>query len=387
MTVNMWSVPETKVVQEIERRLDDGENADVLATVVDVEGNAYRRPGAKSLSRSDGSGIGTITPGCLEDEIHDASASVRESGRPELVKYDLMEDEEDGWGLGVGCNGIIDVLLEPLSVTYQPVVEAFTGGRSIAVCTVLDSDNDHTLSPGDRAYYHPDDDRLSTPSGDTASAWPVDQLAGPANEFASRGNASTLEVEHDGLTLSIFVDGVAPPEELVIFGTGHDVTPVTEFGAKTGFRVTVVGFRGAVDLEDRFPDADRTVTTSAGRLADDINLGPGTHAVVMTHNFLDDRLTVDALLDAGVPYIGLMGPHDRFERMLEAFESEGRSIDREALETVYTPVGLDLGDGSPYGIAHSIVAEVIAVANDRKPRHLRERDGHIHERVDLDPVG
>ena len=387
MTVNTWSVPETELLQEIERRLDDGGDTDVLATIVRVEGNAYRRPGAKSLLGTDGSGVGSITPGCLEDEIRAASDSVRESGRPELVTYDLMEDESDGWGLGVGCNGIIDVLLEPLSVTYRPVVDAVTGGHSIAVCTVLDSDTAHTLSPGDRAYYHPEEDRLSTPADEPASAWPADLLAAPAGEFATRENASALEVEHDGTTLSVFVDGLAPPAELVVFGTSHDVAPVTEFGAKTGFRVTVVGFRGAVDLEDRFPDADRTVTTSPARLGDDVDLGPRTYAVVMTHNFLDDRLAVDALLDAGVPYIGLMGPHDRFERMLEAFDADGRSVDRDALEAVYTPVGLDLGDGSPYGIAHSIVAELLAVANGRQPRHLRERGDHIHERVDHDPIG
>ncbi|MFC6718970.1 XdhC family protein [Natrialbaceae archaeon GCM10025810] len=388
MTTDTWSVPEIELVQRIERRLDDGSD-DVLATIVDVEGNAYRRPGGKSLLAADGSGIGSITPGCLEDDLATAAASVRERGRPELVTYDLMEGDDDAWGLGIGCNGIIDVLLEPLTEAYRPAVDAFADGRDVAVCTALESagdgdGGDRALSRGDRAYYHPDEDRLSTPAGEPASNWPAAEIADATGDLASRGTAGTLEIERDGATLTIFVDVLAAPDELVIFGTGNDVAPVTEFGSKTGFRVCVVGFRGAVDLEERFPHADRTLTTSPARVADDLDLGPRTHAVVMTHNFLDDRLTVEALLDAEVPYIGLMGPHERFEQMLEAFEADGRTLDRAELESVYTPIGLDLGDGSPYGIAHSIVAEVLAVANDRTPRHLREREGHIHERVDVD---
>jgi len=162
------------------------------------------------------------------------------------------------------------------------------------------------------------------------------------------------------------------------------VGPVTELAAKNDFRVTVVGFRGAVDLAERFPAADRTLTTSPGTLTEDVDLGADTHAVVMTHNFVDDRLTVEALLDASVPYIGLMGPRERFDQMLDAFAEEGRTFDGDDLSALFTPVGLDLGGGSPYQIAHSIVAEVLAVANDRTPRHLKTREGPIHDRVDVD---
>ncbi len=381
MSRNTWSVPEIEIVQHMKRQLESKAD-DVLATVVRVEGNAYRRPGAKSLLGSDGQGIGSITAGCLEDEILAAAESVRETGRPELVTYNLLEDD-DVWGLGVGCNGIIDLLLEPLSQTYRPAVEAFTDMRDIAVCTVLESADEHALSRGDRTYYYPDTDQLSTSIGDPATAWPVTDLTGPATTLATEGKARTLKIDHDGKTLSVFVDGLPSPSELVVFGTGHDVAPVTEFGTKAGFQVTVVGFRGAVDLEGRFPEADRTVTTSPARLVDDLEFGSRTYAVVMTHNFLDDRLTVKTLLDASVPYIGLMGPHERFEKMLEAFEEDGRTVDETNLETLYTPIGLDLGDGTPYGIAHSIVAEVLAVSNDRMPRHHREREGHIHKRVDV----
>jgi xanthine dehydrogenase accessory factor len=383
MTQSDWSVPETAVVQRIRDRLDADET-DVLATIVDVEGNAYRRPGAKMLLDEGGTGVGSITAGCLEDELVAVGEEVRETGRPRLVTYDLMEDdEEDTWGLGVGCNGIIKVLLEPLNRTYRPAVEAFFDGRDVGIVTVLDSGGT-AFEQGDRAYYHPADGALRTPEGDAATEWPSASLSGPAGELADRGSADTVTVDTDDGELTVFIDGLAAPPELVVFGTGHDVGPVTEFAAKNDFRVTVVGFRGAVELEERFPAADRVVTTSPGTVGDDLDLDDSTYAVVMTHNFVDDRLTVEALLDADVPYVGLMGPRDRFEEMLDDFEAEGTSFSEDALSSLYTPVGLDLGGGSPFQIAHSIVAEALAVSNDRTPQHLKSREGAIHDRVDVE---
>ena len=401
MTASNWSVPETEVVQRVRDRLD-ADGTDVLATIVDVEGNAYRRPGAKMLLDDDGAGVGSITAGCIEDDLLAAAETVRETGRPDRVTYDLMEDDDDVWGLGVGCNGVIDVLLEPLDETYRPAVESFDAGRDVAVLTVLSAGDDggnHDAGDGasgdsgdtdrgrlgERAYYHPDEDRFTLPDGSPADGWPTDALAGPASDLAARGAADVVTVEDGaGATLEAFVDGLAAPDDLVVFGTGHDVGPVVELGERNDFRVTVVGFRGGVDLDARFPDAHRTVTTSPAGVDDALDIDDRTHAVVMTHNFVDDRIAVEALLRSPAPYVGLMGPRERFEEMLEAYDDEGTTFDESELASLYTPVGLDLGGGSPYQIAHSIVGEALAVSNGRTPRHLREREGHIHDRVDVE---
>lgn len=388
MTRSKWSVPETEVVQRVHERLDVGGD-DVLATIVGVEGNAYRRPGAKMLLDESGDGVGSITAGCLEDDLLRAAESVRQTGRPELVTYDLMDDDDDVWGLGVGCNGVIDVLLEPLTETYRPAVDAFSSGRNVAVLTVLEHGDDeageksHTLPRGDRAYYYPDDGTFVTADGDPATDWPT-RLVDAAETLANSGRADVVGVVDGETRFDVFVDGLRAPPELVLFGTGHDVGPVTELAAKNDFRVTVVGFRGGVDLDERFPDADATVTTSPAAIGDELTLSGRTYAVVMTHNFVDDRLTVEALLDASVPYVGLMGPRERFIEMREAFADEGRQFTEDELSTLYTPIGLDLGGGSPYQIAHSIVAEVLAVSNGRTPNHLKTREGHIHERVTVE---
>ncbi|MFB6305175.1 MAG: XdhC family protein [Haloferacaceae archaeon] len=376
-----WSVPETEVLAAV-RDLLAGDREGVLATVVDVEGSAYRRPGAKMVVTADGEGTGAITAGCLEDEVQQLAREVLDAGEPRVETYDLMDDDgDDVWGLGVGCNGIIDVLLEPLSDAdaYRPAVEANERGEDVAVLTVLDGPTD-----GRRAYYHPGRDAFEGVGVPEAAR---EALREPAADLAGRGRADTVTVETPDGDVTVFVDGVAAPPELVVFGSGHDVGPVVDLAKRNDFRVTVCAFRGAVDLAARFPAADRRLSVAAPRVGEELDLDDDTYAVVASHNFVDDRLAVEALLDSPVPYVGLMGPHERFEEMLEEFREEGRAFGEDDLESLYTPVGLDLGGGSPHQIATSIVAEVLAVHNDRDPGHLRDRKGHIHERVELAPDG
>jgi len=370
-----WSVPEVDVFASL-RDLLAADRRAVVATVVDVEGSAYRRPGAKMVVEESGGGLGHITAGCLEDEVVDLAGAVLDADAARIETYDLMNDEDDVWGLGVGCNGVIDVLLEPLDDRFRPLVEAYEAGAPVGAAVVLDGD----APRGARAYYRDG----SVTAGDGFPDRLADAVASPAAELLEAGASNTLTLETDAGTAEVFVDGVRPPPRLVVCGSGHDAGPVVELGHKNGFRVTVVGFRGAVDLEARVPGADDHLSTAPARIADAVDPDGRTYAVVMTHNFVDDRLAVEQLVDSPAPYVGLMGPRDRFEEMLEAFEEEGRTFTEADLETLYTPVGIDLGAGSPYGIATSIVAEATAVRNDRDPRHLREREGPIHDRTDVE---
>jgi xanthine dehydrogenase accessory factor len=149
----------------------------------------------------------------------------------------------------------------------------------------------------------------------------------------------------------------------VVVGTGPDVGPIADLGSKAGFRVTVCGFRGANATPERFPAADEVVSTSPAQIRETLDLDDDTHVVVATHNFVDDRIAVEELLQSPVPYVGLLGPRERFEEMLEEYAAEGQTFSDEELDALYTPVGLDLGAGSPYGIATSIVSDAIVGRN------------------------
>lgn len=375
MTEGDWSVPETDVLASMRDLLDAGRAA-VVATVVGVEGSAYRRPGAKMIVEEGGGGLGHITAGCLEDEVFALAAEITEAGAPRIETYDLMEDENDVWGLGVGCNGIIDILLEPLDESYQPAIDAFEAGEPIGVITALSGD----VPLGAKAYYRGETVEVEEGFPD----WLADAVTEPAAKLVTEGGADTVHIDTPDGTAEVFIDGIRPAPDLVVYGSGHDVGPVVELGKKNDFRVTVVGFRGGVALEDRFPDADAVTVTSPTNAGTAVDVDEDTYTVVMTHNFIDDRLVMESLVDTPTPYIGLMGPRERFEEILEEFEAEGRTFTDAELDAVYTPIGLDLGGGSPYQIATSIVAEVMAVANDRDPKHLKEREGPIHERTTVE---
>jgi xanthine dehydrogenase accessory factor len=141
----------------------DGDGTAVLATVIGVEGSAYRRPGAKMLVDAD-AGVGSITAGCLEDEVLDIADSVRAAGRPRVERFDLTGDD-DVWGLGVGCNGVIDILLEPLGEGYRPVVDAYEAGDRAVVYTVVGGDE-----VGDRRGSTTPSSPSTTPASSTATA-------------------------------------------------------------------------------------------------------------------------------------------------------------------------------------------------------------------------
>jgi xanthine dehydrogenase accessory factor len=378
MTAGDWSVPETEVMDAVGDAIDD--RRAVLATVVDVVGNAYRRPGAKMVIAEEGDGIGSITAGCLEDEVLAIAEDVIAEGRPRVEQFDLTGDD-DVWGLGVGCNGVIDILLEPLEDSYRPVVDAYRRGDDIAAMTVLEASGAETRR-GDRAYAVPGDGSLSF-DGPGWPDWLLADLEEPTAQLLSTETSDTLELEREGERVEVFVDAVTAPPDLVIFGSGHDVAPVADLASQVDFRVTVASFRGATATEERFPDADEVVSTSPADIRDALDLDETTYAVVMTHNFIDDRIALEELLGTPVPYIGLLGPHGRFEEIREDLSEDGRELTEGELERLYTPAGLDLGGGTPFHIAQSIAAEVTAVRFGRDPKHLREREGHIHERPSL----
>jgi xanthine dehydrogenase accessory factor len=373
MSDSNWSVPETEVLSAVGDALDAGREA-VLATVIDVEGSAYRRPGAKMMIE-DGESAGSVTAGCLEDEVRTLAADVRAAGEPRVETFDLTGDDGT-WGLGMGCNGIITILLEPVDESHRPVVERVAEGEDVGVVTVVDGDRPR----GERGYYTPDEGFF----GDLP-AWLHAELTEPTAALLGQGDTDTLQIDRDEGDVEVFVDGIEAPPHLVVFGSGPDVGPVVDLAKRVDFRVTVVGFRGAQATSEAFPAADEVLASSPANVESAVAFDPDTYAVVMTHNFVDDRLVLEALLDTPVPYIGLMGPTERFEELLDAFADEGVALPEDAFERIHTPIGLDLGGDSPYRIAYSIVGELLTVANDRTPQHLSEREGPIHDRTTADP--
>lgn len=371
-----WSKSRAEIYANLTEAVASGKEM-AVATVTGVEGSAYRRPGAKMLIDTEGGGAGAITAGCLEDSVRKIGQSTIEDGRPRTEKFDLMDD--DGWGMGLGCNGIIDIFVEPADGSWRYPLAALEEKRPVTVLTIVES-SASDVSVGDRAIV---DESGYRAAGADRGDLPEDVARAVLDGWSVEGGHETgvSDVETGDGTVSVFVDRLEPVPDLIVFGSQNDVKPVTELARTVGFEVTVASGRGARAEDDLFPAAHRVEAVAPDDIDEVVRVPEYCYVVVMSHNIVDDRLAIQRLVeDVSVQYIGLMGPEDRFETLLSAVESERPDLEDAIRSAVTTPVGLDLGGGEPAQIALSIVAEALAVSNGRDGSRLSERSGPIHPR-------
>ena len=334
-----------------------------LATVVRISGSAYRRAGAKLLVEESGATLGGVSGGCLEADVREIALAVLREGGARLRHYETGDDDRTVWGLGLGCNGAVDIFV-------QPVTSAETLDLARRVRTLLAGDAPFTVSTVVRGPATALGRMLvagdGPPDGSTGIPALDDEVVRHAQAHLAAGESQFYDLDSTG----VFTDVHVPPPRLVICGAGDDAIPLATHASKVGYRVTVVDHRPAYLSRERFPDAER-VDSRPGDGLDGLPLGPRTQSVVMTHSFAHDREWVRGLLRTDVPYIGLLGPAARRDAILE-------QIDAADSDRLFAPVGLDLGADGPEQVAVSILAELLAVLAASEPRHLRERAGVIH---------
>jgi xanthine dehydrogenase accessory factor len=349
-----------------------------LATIVAVRGSTYRRPGARLLVPRTGPMVGNISGGCLEGEVQEAAREVMESGIPRLLTFDLTADDEAVWGWGLGCNGVIDVFVEPAERAAEVAGAlrlALEEERPIAHVTVLDSAS-AAVRPGSHMVVHSEGRRegtLGSPEDDLTFAQEAEQAIEDAE-------SRIMAVGSEEGQIRAFVEVLEPPPRVLVCGAGHDAIPLVRHAAALGWRVTVADDREAFLTPNRFPGASEFVHTEPERMAENARLDRRTHAVVMTHNFLRDLGYLRSLLGTEVAYIGMLGPRDRLDRLIENLAREGVRPAEDDLPKLHGPAGLDLGAEGPEEIAAAIVAEILAVRRGRDAGFLRDRTGPIHDR-------
>ena len=348
-----------------------------LATIVAVRGSTYRRPGARLLVPEDGAPVGNISGGCLEGDVADVARIVMDEGRARLASWDLTADDDAVWGLGLGCNGAIEVFIEPADRAAEvahALRTALDEEQPISLVTVLGS-GDTRVTPGARLVVRPDGETegsLGDPVVDEeAREAALEQLE------AERSEIRTLE----GGDVRSFVEVLEPPLRLVICGAGHDAIPMVRAAAVVGWNAVVVDDRPAFLTPERFPDAHGFVGfDDPGDVAKAANIDPRSYVVVMTHNFLRDKEYLRSLLTTDAAYIAMLGPAARTQRLLMELADEGVAIPDPVREALHGPAGLDLGAEGPEEIAQAIVAEIVAVKRGRRGGFLRERPTPIHDR-------
>ncbi|WP_434111096.1 XdhC family protein [Methylocaldum sp. GT1TLB] len=371
---------QSKELQDILSALKDGTKPRALATVIEARGSTYRRAGARLLILEDGSTVGCVSGGCLEADICARSEDIAADGRPAVVTYDHTSDADLVFGLALGCNGVIRVLVEPLLQgeipAYLQAVENSLGSRRpLAVAVVVGCGGDLRHRSGERLWIGAD----NTIGGELGQSPYAERIVDDARMVLSSGRSELKTYGSGSGELEIFVEAIRPPLALIIFGAGHDAIPLADLAKRLGWDVTVVDGRPAYAARERFPMADEVRLCRADAVANEISLEGAGAAVVMNHNYHHDRAILAHLLHSPVSYIGMLGPRKRTQKMLEELAQDGLSLDEARLGRLHGPVGLDIGAETPEQVALSIIAEILAVSSDRSGAPLKYREAPIHD--------
>jgi xanthine dehydrogenase accessory factor len=354
---------ETAAVLDQASRLAAAGVRSAVATVVRISGSAYRRPGAKFLAAEDGSTNGGVSGGCLETDVRAIALEVIREGSPRLLHYDTGSDEEMVWGLGLGCEGAVDVFVTPIagelvSRSVPRIRELMAEGLPFAICTPVEGPHaGSTMVLG-----------AGTGSGTTGSP---ELDAACADHVPARIEDGRSGLERIG-GHPVFVDILRPPPTLFVFGAGDDARPLSAIAAEAGFSVTVIDHRRGYLSAERFPAPARLVLRRSEDGVQDLGLDRRSFVVIQMHALQHDREWLRAVENEPVAYVGLLGPNARKQHILQqlGMKDGGR---------LFAPVGLDVGADGPEQVAISIVAEMLAVHAGRNPEHLRDKAGGIHE--------
>lgn len=350
----------------------------MLATVVRITGSSYGGVGARMLVRVDGTTVGLVSGGCLESDIAEHARRVNSTGIAEVVRYDTLDDDDAPWGLGLGCNGLIDILLEPLPAERARSVadllqRALDGDAASAIATVIHVVDADFNSPSVGAHALLIENSIFT-SGEWGSGFVLADASASATDAIKSGRRGLVR-DFDGVEIAFEV--INPSVHLVVCGSGPDAGPIAEFAVKLGWDVTVVDHRaGASERASRFPGAQVVECLDALKLADCVELTSRSAAVVVSHHYERDRNYLHSLLQSETAYVGMLGPRARTERMFADLEADPVPLKPD--DRVFSPVGMDIGGDGPDAIALAVIAEITAVTNARAGGHLRDKRGPLH---------
>ena len=343
-----------------------------LATVVEVLGSAYRRPGARMLVTDDGELTGAISGGCLEGDARQRARRVIFQGEPALVTYDTRDEDDPRHGLGPGCQGVVRILLEPLdfqdATNPLEILRHFAQHPAPAVlATVFE-----TGAAGLKATVG---QRLLLAETGTLQGSPL--LAAPLAEAAratlAAGQSQVLDLDTAAGPVRALLEVLVPPLRLVVYGAGNDAQSLVRLAASLGWHITVVDGRPNLATPARFPDAAAVRVVPVRELETALP-DPLAYHVLLSHNYAYDLAALQTLRHSPAPYVGLLGPRLKAQRLLDELDGDTETL----RQRLHSPIGLDLGSETPEEIALAIVAEIQAQRSGRQGRPLRERAGTVH---------
>jgi xanthine dehydrogenase accessory factor len=370
-------VKEFKTILSEYKKIDFTKRKAALATVVKVRGSSYRSPGARMLITDDGTWVGSISGGCLEGDALRKARKVMTEKKPLTVTYDTREESNQNLGIGLGCNGVIDVFIEPLdSNTSNNSISLFesfvTAEEPVAMAILFDGGPEI----GEKMIVAADG-RSSREFSDHGLS---ELVHGDLLRIFNTRKSEARKYFYGGSEREVFIELIQPSISLLIFGGGFDARPVSQLAKSLGWEVQVTDECVAHIAPIFFPEADKLSLCQREYIDRDFKITPYTACVLMSHNYEYDRDVLKKIIGSETPFIGILGPRKRFDKMLEEFQKDDFEIIDEQIQRIHSPIGLDIGAETPDEIAVSIIAEIQTRFANRSGGFLKHRDGPIHER-------
>lgn len=331
-------------IHEILNEITSSKEGDVFATIIHVEGSAYRKEGTSMLFKGNGKEVGLLSAGCLEADLSYRVQETRVRKTPQTVTYDMSAEDDLTWGNGAGCNGIITVLLEPIDESMFNLLTRLKtfllNGTSVSMMKILSNDNndvDTLFIVDEKTFFGNCNERK------------LDQLKSVLNELQYTNQKSGLRtIEPVGTNM--YLHTFHPKPRLFVFGAGKDAIPLVKLASLAGFFVTLIDWRADLCSKEFFPDADELLVGFPSEIIPRLQLTTSDSAIIITHQFQKDKEILNQILNINLKYLGVLGGKKRIQRLLD-----GKKIDSE----INSPAGLQIGAEGPEEIAISIVGELI----------------------------
>jgi xanthine/CO dehydrogenase XdhC/CoxF family maturation factor len=371
-----------EIIKAYEAAVHTGKKS-ALAAVVHLDGSSYRRPGARMMVTDEGELTGAISGGCLEGDALRKAMLVLSQQQSKLVTYDTNDEDDATVGIQLGCAGIIQVLFEPVNPNnpnnpiqlLRKVVALRQKSVLVTLFSLEDKRNEQTGTC-----------LLMEENGNISGTIPFPELHDAIMEDvheAMRQQSSSFK-NYLGKNLSVtgFIEFLKPAVSLVVVGAGNDAIPMMQIADTIGWEVRVVDGRSTHAKPERFVSACQVLVSKPEKVLEQIPIDEQTVFVMMTHNYNYDLAMLKALVQRKVTYIGILGPRKKLDRMLDELRNEGMQLSKEQLNTIYGPVGLEIGAETAEEIALSIIAEIRAVLSGKPGGSLRNKQDVIHARTD-----
>lgn len=333
------------------------ENKLALATIIRVKGSAYRREGTRMIILKNGDWFGNISGGCLEGDILRKALSVIDNEKSMLVTYDTRESKNKEIRVALGCNGIIDILIEPVTTEVAHLCRE--------ILNIFDAEQTASLKT-----------QLKFEHKEVHISRELKKISSSEKNELPEKSENFCEVIRTSKGFDL-LEMIGFQRKLVIWGSGPDTIPLANFSRQLGWKTIVVAEKISKAQKEKIEGIE-FVETIPENIIDKVNFHQNTAIVLVSHDYYRDYFVLEKVVNSDLKYIGIMGPKRRGEKMLEELKSGNQGI-QFSNNNLYYPVGIDIGSDNPVEIALSIVSEIQSVFSGKKVNSLKNKSARIHD--------